>query len=121
MHLWSLPRVLASIAIAGLSSIGCGSETDDRPATKEYIVAAILAPSCGNAACHSSAAAVAGYAFDTLSAATKALDELVVPGSDRSELLRVLRESGGDRMPLDSPLPDADIELIEKWILEGAK
>lgn len=109
--------------LATLASLaaGCGDATDDRPATREYIVAAILAPSCGNGGCHSSAAAAEGYAFDTLEAANKALDELVSPGNLNSRLLTVLRATGESRMPLDGPLPDDDIALIEKWIQGGAQ
>jgi hypothetical protein len=108
--------------LTGLSIAGCGDELDDRPATAEYIVAAILAPSCGNAACHSSAAAKQGYAFDTLEAANEAFNELVLPGDvARSRLAQVLRATDNSRMPLDGGLPEADIALIEAWILEGAK
>lgn len=118
----TLPFSLISLGAALAVAAGCGDELDDRPATTEYIVAAILAPSCGNAGCHSTATAKEGYAFDTLEEAKKAIDQLVIPGdAQRSRLVQVLRTSGESRMPLDSPLPDADIALIETWILEGAK
>lgn len=108
--------------LAGLSVAGCGDEVDDRPATAEYIVAAILAPSCGNAACHSSAAKKEGYAFDTLKEAKKAFEQLVLPGDvQRSRLAQVLRATDDKRMPLDGPMPEADIALIEAWILGGAQ
>lgn len=111
---------LLLMAVAGAA--GCGDEIDDRPATSEYIVAAILAPACGNAGCHSSAAKKEGYAFDTLEAAREAFSQLVLPGdTQRSRLAQVLRASGESRMPLDSPLPEADIALIETWILGGAQ
>lgn len=107
--------------VSGLAA-GCGDEIDDRPATSEYIVAAILAPACGNAACHSTAAKKAGYAFDTQEAAEESFAQLVLPGDvQRSRLAQVLRTSGEYRMPLDSPLPEADIALIEAWILGGAQ
>jgi Planctomycete cytochrome C len=121
----SLPySSLGSLLLLGglLAATGCGDEIDDRPATREYIVAAILAPSCGNAACHSSTAKVEGYAFDTQEAAAEALEQLVLPGDvQRSRLAQVLRATGESRMPLDSPLPEADIKLIEAWILGGAE
>jgi hypothetical protein len=110
------------LLLAGLSAAGCGDEVDDRPATAEYIVAAILAPACGNAGCHSSATKAEGYAFDTPKAAAEAFQELVLAGDvQRSRLAQVLRASGDERMPLDSPLPEADIALIEAWILGGAQ
>ncbi|HRC54531.1 MAG TPA: hypothetical protein PKU97_01350 [Kofleriaceae bacterium] len=112
--------LLLTLALASLGA-GCGDTLDDRPATREYIVAAILAPACGNGGGHSSATAAEGFAFDTLEAANKALTKLVDPGNRNSELLTVLRTDGESRMPLDGPLPDDDIALIEKWILGGAQ
>jgi hypothetical protein len=45
----------------------------------------------------------------------------VIPGQpEASLLLRRLRGEGARRMPPDEPLPRADIELIERWIREGA-
>jgi len=47
---------------------------------------------------------------------------LVVPCSpDQSRLVNMLRGRGAQRMPPDRPLPIGDIELIERWILQGAK
>ncbi len=115
------PFLLPALAALASLASACGDSVDDRPATREYIVAAILAPACGNGGCHSSAAAVEGYAFDTLEAANEALDRLVDPGNLNSRLLTVLRSSGEERMPLDAPLPDDDIALIEKWIQGGAQ
>lgn len=118
----SLASLIAPCLMVIGGAAGCGDEIDDRPATKEYIVAAILAPACGNAGCHSSQAKKEGYAFDTVEAADEAFQELVLPGDvQRSRLAQVLRSSGEERMPLDSPLPEADIQLIETWILGGAQ
>lgn len=39
----------------------------------------------------------------------------------QSRLLHVLRAEGAPRMPPDRPLPEADIQLVERWILEGAR
>ena len=40
---------------------------------------------------------------------------------DESRLVNVLRGRGAPRMPPDRPLDEADIRLIEQWILDGAK
>jgi len=40
---------------------------------------------------------------------------------DASRLVNMLRGRGAQRMPPDRPLPIADIELIERWISQGAK
>jgi hypothetical protein len=109
------------LSLAAAAGTGCGDAVDDRPATRAYIVSAILGPSCANAGCHSSAANTNGYAFGTQAEAQDALRRLVVAGSpNRSQLLRILRSTGEERMPLDAPLPDDDIALIEKWIQDGA-
>jgi hypothetical protein len=39
----------------------------------------------------------------------------------QSRLVHVLRAEGAPRMPPDRPLPEADIRLIERWILDGAE
>lgn len=116
MHRWMFLAALAGGA-------GCGSEIDDRPATLEYITEAILAPSCGNAQCHSSFKRADGYVFDTVETArdTFRKQSLVdVDDPDASFLMFVLTRRI-DRMPYDQALPDADIALIRRWIAEGAE
>ena len=97
----------------------CGT-TDQRPATVEVISEEILAPTCGQVQCHSTTSEVDGYAFDTLAAAKVSL-KMLVPGDGRRSLMKALTDTGGDRMPPDSPLDDADITLIETWIGSGAQ
>ncbi len=47
---------------------------------------------------------------------------MVVPYQpDASRVVNMLRARGAQRMPPDRPLPEADIVLIEHWILNGAK
>jgi hypothetical protein len=47
---------------------------------------------------------------------------LVTPyDPSESRLINVLRGRDAPRMPADRPLDEADIRLIEKWILDGAK
>jgi hypothetical protein len=46
---------------------------------------------------------------------------LVTPfDPDGSRLVNMLRARGAPRMPPDRPLAEADIRLIERWILNGA-
>ena len=40
---------------------------------------------------------------------------------DESRIVNMMRGRGAQLMPPDRPLPVADIELIERWILAGAK
>jgi hypothetical protein len=47
---------------------------------------------------------------------------LVTPyDPQQSRLVNMLRGRGAPRMPPDRPLDEADIELVERWILNGAK
>ena len=51
----------------------------------------------------------------------RAFRPLVTPQNPgQSRLVHLLRARGASRMPPDRPLPEADLRLIERWILEGA-
>jgi hypothetical protein len=118
-----------------LLASACGSVTDDRPPTLEYITEAILAPSCATAECHSAFKAQVGDVFDTPAATRRTIvgNELMVFPDDmldphNSFLIRSLTVGvpslldpavSNVRMPYDAPMPDADIQLIERWIALG--
>lgn len=115
-----------SLAVLLLLLGGCGSETDERPVSWQYIASAILRPSCATSNCHSERAAVSGLDLHDPESAYRSLvkDGGAVDTSDLagSQLLfRIRGTSVEDRMPPDQPLPNADIELIERWIEEGAQ
>ncbi len=115
----------------------CGQ--DDRPATFAYVYETIIAPNCATVGCHSAVTQTYGLQFGTKEGAYVGLtgracyegEELpgeaagnyVRPGApDRSQLIYMLY--GDDvprRMPPDRGLSSVDIELVERWILEGAK
>jgi hypothetical protein len=112
----------------------CGSATDDRPATLDYITETILAPTCALAECHSAFKQQVGDQFDTVEATRRTLvvNGLVVPEDaadpSRATLIQTLTVgrpsilspgSGNIRMPYVSPMPDADVHLIETWIRAG--
>ena len=116
---------LALAAVLGLTA--CGQLDDDRPATLEYVTAAVLVPYCGNAQCHSSLTRADNYVLDTVEDARETINRfgLVTPNEPESSLLYlVLISPGGDnalpRMPYDQPMPDADVALIRRWIEQGA-
>jgi hypothetical protein len=101
----------------------CGSDVDDRPATFSYIQAAILVPNCATSGCHSAQSAVGGVNFEERHQAYDYLtfERFVIPGQlHNSPLLKLLRGREIWKMPPDQALPEADIHLIEKWILAGA-
>ena len=93
----------------------CGT-TDSREVTFEVVASEILAPTCGQVQCHSTTTRVKGYAFDTLDEARATLKKMPKSGSE--SLIGSITSTGGNRMPPDSPLDDADIALITKWVVD---
>lgn len=121
---WTPVWLLTATALALAAGVACDDPVEDRPASFSYIAAAIIEPSCATAACHSKLGSSEGIQLHTRDSAYTFLvgTGLVVPGQPRrSRLLYLLRGENTLRMPPDLPLPDADIELIERWILEGAR
>jgi len=114
----SVPALLLFLVAAG-----CGVETDPRPASFRYIQAAILEPSCATAACHSSLNQREGLVLDDVDLDTTYEVFYGLAATEDPELSPllndILRGDGEKRMPLDAPLPDADVELITNWIVAG--
>jgi len=124
------------VALAIVIVLGaCGTTTDDRPRTLEYVVEAITRPYCANAQCHSAFTAAGptfpdgtkvSYSFDSVENAQISMQGTVAPGdADSSLIYQVLIRSALDdgtfpRMPYDQPLPDPDKDLIKDWINTGA-
>jgi hypothetical protein len=122
---------------------GCGNAEDERDPVWGYISPAIIQPNCATASCHSKGAAVAGLDLSTaengyisllqlklaprpVASPTSPPNEpprnLVLPGNpDQSRVVNMLWARGANRMPPDRPLAAADIQLVESWILNGAK
>lgn len=118
------------LPVLALAVAACGTDDDRRPRSVEYITAAILAPNCGNAQCHSQFRQESGYVLDTVEHARPYLVGLVAPIelNDRNEpvgdpsqtiMMSVLTREI-DPMPYDRPLPDGDLDLIARWIEFGA-
>ena len=116
------------VVLAFVGTAACAGDVDDRPVRWSYIASAILRPNCATSSCHSSRAASGDLELEDPDVAYESLlgedaeGDYVVPGHPQeSKLLRLLRADEVDRMPPDQPLPDADIELIERWVLAGAR
>ncbi len=130
------PRLrLWFLLVAPAVLLGCGSDTDGRPAVWTYVSPAIIQPNCATSSCHSQGVAAAGLDLSSIDKGHTSLTTLtvtrptgqrprpmVLPGNpDESRMLHMLRATGGvRRMPPDRPLAAADIDLIEEWILNGA-
>lgn len=113
--------------LLALVAAGCGSETDDRPATLSFITETILKPACANAECHSSFKFEQGYSFSTVAEARTTfqgdptlagLDQI---GSGQQPLIEnlTIETEAAPRMPYDQPLPNADVALIQTWLDRG--
>ncbi|MCL4228613.1 MAG: hypothetical protein KJZ91_29455 [Myxococcales bacterium] len=130
------PVTVAGALAAALAAGACADTADDRPARWAYVHAAIVAPACATAGCHSTLAATAGLDLSSATGAYTFLTgricgEPVGPGSpprsyvepgspERSQLVYQLRGAGRALMPPDVPLPEVEIQLVERWIEEGA-
>lgn len=128
-------RALLIVAILPVIGVGC-AELEDRPADFTYVHAAIIEPSCTTSNCHSDLAATAGVDLSDREGAYVVLTGHVCGGQDllglpprnyvdpgapeTSMLMHLLRGKAVRPMPPNTPLPPADIELVERWILEGA-
>lgn len=126
------PR-MSRVWLSALVALASCAESDERPLTVEYATEAILAPSCGNAQCHSSFRQAGGFALDTVDAVKFEMVELadlelgvdgegqpiVTKRPNESELIEVLVRAV-DRMPYDQPLPDNDIDYLRRYLEAGA-
>lgn len=121
--------------VVALASAACGTTTDDRPRTIEYVTEAVLAPTCGQAECHSTFRQSRGDVFDTVAAARRSLvinglisfDSVQYDPANPAgaQLIVWLTQTdplglGIGRMPYDAPMPNEDINFLELYIKEGA-
>jgi hypothetical protein len=133
-----LPRLVAVVALAAVSvatGVGCGGTKEDRPAQWSFISPTIIEPACATVNCHS---AITHQGHVDLSNSTIGYQTLVnVNGSstadgggtfyvypghpEYSTLITLMNAVGSIRMPPDNPLSQADIQLISKWISDGAQ
>jgi hypothetical protein len=142
-------RVLLALILAAAAAAGCGGgsgssdgeppEPPPPPPSPPFgpnfseIQAELFTPTCAVSGCHTGAAAPQGLRLDEANsygllvgvASTEAPAILrVEPGDpDNSYLIQKLEgtASVGDRMPLGGPfLPQASIDVIRQWIIDGA-
>src|SRR5687767_535307 len=100
-----------------LVATACAGEGDERPASWSYIHAAIIAPRCATASCHSDLGRAKTLSFSDRDEAF----EYIKDDDNYFTLTDLLKGVRVDlpRMPPDQPLPAADIVLIERWNAEG--
>ncbi len=124
------------LALGFVAALAACDDASDRPADWGYVYAAVIEPSCATALCHSKTAARAAVDLSTSASAYAVLvgrvcgapplpgdpiGNFVRPGHpESSRLMYLLRGDRTTVMPPDAPLPDGEIAVIERWILEGA-
>ncbi len=129
-------RTVSSLILLSTLTVGC-ADSADRPARWSYIHAAIIQPSCTTAGCHSGLSATAGVNLSDRQGAYTILtgricgappSEIDPPGNlvkpfsaATSRMYRQLIGETTDVMPPDMALPDSEIELVARWIDEGAQ
>ncbi len=103
-------------------------DEDPDPPTWSYLSTTVVQPNCATALCHSGSAATAGVALDDRESGYRSLlqaepEPFVRPFEPQnSRLLYLLDGFEVDRrMPPDSPLPAAEVELVKRWICAGAE
>jgi hypothetical protein len=102
----------------------CASDTDDRPLSFNYIHAAILKPNCATSGCHSTLTQTKGVDLQDRDSAYSVFQQSYPPPGIEARYQQIhllLRGEAGQfyRMPPDQPLPEADIELVERWVNAG--
>lgn len=113
-------RTLALIMFAlSVMALPANAEGDAAPDWDE--ASAVFVRRCNN--CHSTFGAPRGLRLDSYAAALSGSEKgaVLVPGDpDASELMRRLRGESTPRMPfLGPPLPQDEIDVIERWIAVG--
>ena len=129
------PALSTAVALTVAAALAACDAADDRPASWGYLHPAVIAPACATAGCHSQRAAQAGVDLSTRTGAYSVLTGRICgehtpvdpPGNyvfagspERSKLMYLLRGDDVRVMPPDQPLAAVEIELVERWILEGA-
>jgi hypothetical protein len=131
-------RLLILAALAA-----CGTETE-RPLDIETVTSTVLAPNCGLTNCHSTFTQNDGLVFDRVEAVREMIRvDLTVAadpdGAPRPRLISpIAREPieqplyynltqtmrvdppAAQRMPLDAPMPDVDVNYLVAWLAAGA-
>ena len=107
-----------SLFLFAMAMTACGSDVDDRPLSFSYIHAAILVPNCATAGCHSTLTKTKNVDMESRDAAYATFYD------EDSNIVAILNGTASQtvsiyRMPIDQPLPDADIELISRWVAAG--
>jgi mono/diheme cytochrome c family protein len=119
-----LPSVLFATLLAGLLIPGPGTAADDSPVDFQRDVAPIFASRCMD--CHGEEAPEGGLRLTSRQSILIRGDSgepTVVPGEpQQSELLRRVTADEDERMPPEGePLSPAQIDILRRWIAEGAE
>jgi hypothetical protein len=113
----------------------CGDSEDDRPLELDYLTTAIFAPTCGATQCHSTFTQAGNLVLDNPERVRQGLlDNGLIQfnstkydpaDADQADLIIWITQTdpfglGVGRMPLDAPMPNKDVLLLEEWIAAEA-
>jgi hypothetical protein len=110
---------MRSLALCALCALwgACGAEPDLEHPSWRYIHAAIVIPNCATSGCHSTLSQISRIDLQDRDNALK----IFRVETERANPLLLIR--GGyeqnHRMPPDQPLPNGDIDLIQRWADDG--
>lgn len=111
--------MLRRLALTAALCLPACADVDDRSTDIHYLHAAIIEPNCTTIGCHSEATEAGNYDMSTAEAACEVLGGLP-PANIKDYLRGESTNPDYPRMPPDVPLPEADIQLIERWLDAGA-
>jgi hypothetical protein len=133
---WELMMHPRTFLLVAFLAAGC-AESADRPARWSYIHAAIIQPACTTAGCHSALTAIAGINLSDRQGSYTILTGRICgepPGpldpprnyvtpfsAETSKLYHQLVGENTDQMPPDTALPATEVDLVARWIDDGAR
>lgn len=122
MNVKLIVSLCGGLAVLGLGSLAPAADTKGAKVTFADNVSPILRNRCGS--CHNPDKAKGGLNLETFSAAMQGggSGKVIEPGDpDGSTLLLVVTHQEEPKMPPSSPkIPDAEIDVLKKWIEGGA-
>lgn len=114
--------LLGGLAVLALGTLAPAADSKDAKVTFADQVSPIFRNRCGS--CHNPDKAKGGLNLETFSAAMQGggSGKVIEPGDpDGSSLLQLVMHKDEPKMPPASPkIPDAEIEILKKWIEGGA-
>jgi len=115
------------LLISGVLALTACVDVEDRSTDFNYLHAAIVEPSCATIGCHSAATQSSPTSTGIDLSSTQSACTALRDDQGEPTVMQLLRGEYDDltepvyhQMPIDRPLPGADIDLIQAWFDAGA-